>query len=60
MYLKKIIQKEGILFMIKVEVNKETRKACEDATKGVNLSKTYDSFDDVMKDINTGKDTFKN
>lgn len=58
MYLRQIIMKGGIPFMIELEMNEETKQACEDAEKGTNLSKPYRSFKELMKDIDEGKDIF--
>ena len=52
LFVKAVVREKGIPFAITInDYNKETRKAIEDAHRGVGLSKVYDSVDAMMKDV---------
>ena len=51
MFLKKCILEQGIPFELKVP-NRETRKVLDEVEKGVGLSETFDSIDELMEDLN--------
>lgn len=51
-FLKQVILNDGIPFEIrKPKFNKETIEAIEDAKKGKNLSKTFDSVDEMFEEL---------
>lgn len=51
-FLNQVILNEGIPFEIKKpKLNKETIKAIEDTKNGKNLSKTFDSVDEMFKEL---------
>ena len=50
LFLKKCILEQGIPFELKVP-NRETRKVLDEVEKGVGLSKTFDSIDELMEDL---------
>ena len=51
-FLRQVILNDGIPFEIrKPKFNKETIEAIEDAKKGKNLSKTFDSVDEMFKEL---------
>ena len=51
-FLRQVILNEGIPFEIrKPKFNKETIQAIEDAKNGKNLSKTFDSVDEMFKEL---------
>ena len=53
MLLRQIILTESIPFEVKVpKLNAETRKAIEDAEKGIGLSKAYTDVKEMFKDLN--------
>ena len=52
MLLRQIILTESIPFEVKVpKLNAETKKAIEDAEKGIGLSKAYTDLDEMWKDL---------
>ena len=51
-FIKAAVREQGIPFTLSInEYNKETQKVIEDAHKGIGLSKSYSSVDDMMNDI---------
>ena len=51
-FLNQVILNDGIPFEIrKPKFNKETIEAIEDVKKGKNLSKTFDSVDEMFKEL---------
>lgn len=51
-FLRQVILNDGIPFEIrKPRFNKETIEAIEDAKKGKNLSKTFDSVDEMFEEL---------
>lgn len=51
-FLRQVILNDGIPFEIrKPKFNKETIEVIEDAKKGKNLSKTFDSVDEMFKEL---------
>ena len=51
-FLRQVILNDGIPFEIrKPKFNKETIEAIEDAKKGKNLSKTFDSVDEMFEEL---------
>ena len=56
MFLKKCILEQGIPFELKVP-NRETRKVLDEVEKGVGLSKTFDSIDELTKDLENDEKT---
>ena len=52
-FAKKAVREYRIPFEISGEMpNAETRKAIEDARKGIGLSKAYSSVEELMEDLN--------
>ena len=52
MFIQAAVREQGIPFTLSTnEYNKETQKVIEDAHKGIGLSKSYSSVDDMMNDI---------
>ena len=52
MLLRQIILTESIPFEVKVpKLNEETRKAIEDAEKGIGLSKAYTNVEEMLEDL---------
>ena len=51
LFLKKCILEQGIPFELKVP-NRETRKVLDEVEKDIGLSKTFDSIDELMEDLN--------
>lgn len=52
-FLNQVILNDGIPFEIrKPRLNKETIQAMEDTKNGKNLSKTFDSVDEMFKELN--------
>lgn len=52
-FAKKAVREYRIPFEIGGEMpNAETRKAIEDARKGIGLSKTFSSVEELMEDLN--------
>lgn len=52
MFIKAAVREQGIPFALSLnDYNKETQKVIKDANKGIGLSKTYNSVDDMMNDI---------
>ena len=61
LFLKKCILEQGIPFELKVP-NRETRKILDEVEKGVGLSKTFDSIDELTEENNEktpNKETLK-
>ena len=56
MFLKKCILEQGIPFELKVP-NRETRKVLDEVEKGVGLSKTFDSIDELTEDLEDDEKT---
>ena len=56
LFLKKCILEQGIPFELKVP-NGETRKVLDEVEKGVGLSKTFDSIDELTKDLENDEKT---
>ena len=56
LFLKKCILEQGIPFELKVP-NKETRKVLDEVEKGVGLSKTFDSIDELTEDLEDDEKT---
>ena len=56
LFLKKCILEQGIPFELKVP-NRETRKILDEVEKGVGLSKTFDSIDELMEDLENNEKT---
>ena len=56
LFLKKCILEQGIPFELKVP-NRETRKVLDEVEKGVGLSKTFDSIDELMEDLENDEKT---
>ena len=51
-FLNQVILNDGIPFEIrKPKYNKDTIQAIEDTKNGVNLSKTFDSVDEMFKEL---------
>ena len=51
-FLKQVILNDGIPFEIrKPKLNKETIEAIEDARQGKNLSKTFDTVDEMFEEL---------
>ena len=50
MFLKKCILEQGIPFELKVP-NEETLKVLDEVEKGIGLSKTFDSVDELIEDL---------
>ena len=50
LFLKKCILEQGIPFELKVP-NREIRKILDEVEKGVGLSKTFDSVDELIEDL---------
>ena len=52
-FLNQVILNDGIPFEIKkTKYNKETIQAIEDTKNGKNLSKTFDSVDEMFEELN--------
>ena len=52
-FAKKTVREYGIPFEIGADIpNAETRKAIEDARKGIGLSKAFSSVDELMEALN--------
>ena len=52
-FLNQVILNDGIPFEIKKpKYNKETSQAIEDTKNGKNLSKTFDSVDEMFEELN--------
>lgn len=52
-FAKKVVREYRIPFEIGVEMpNAETRKALDDARKGIGLSKAYNSVEELMEALN--------
>ena len=52
-FAKKTVREYRIPFEIGADIpNAETRKAIEDARKGIGLSKAFSSVDELMEDLN--------
>jgi DNA-damage-inducible protein J len=52
-FLKQALREQGIPFSISRDLpNNETRKAIDDAEKGIGLSKTFSSISELMEDLN--------
>ena len=52
MLLRQIILTESIPFEVKVpKLNEETKKAIEDAEKGIGLSKSYTDVEEMLEDL---------
>ena len=52
MFIKAAVREQGIPFTLSVNnYNKEVQKVIEDAHKGIGLSKSYTSVDEMMNDI---------
>ena len=56
LFLKKCILEQGIPFELKVP-NRETRKVLDEVEKGVGLSKTFDSIDELTEDLENDEKT---
>ena len=56
LFLKKCILEQGIPFELKVP-NRETRKVLDEVEKGVGLSKTFDSIDELTEDLENNEKT---
>ena len=56
LFLKKCILEQGIPFELKVP-NGETRKVLDEVEKGVGLSKTFDSIDELTEDLEDDEKT---
>ena len=56
LFLKKCILEQGIPFELKVP-NRETRKILDEVEKGVGLSKTFDSIDELTEDLEDDEKT---
>ena len=56
LFLKKCILEQGIPFELKVP-NRETRKILDEVEKGVGLSKTFDSIDELTEDLENNEKT---
>ena len=56
LFLKKCILEQGIPFELKVP-NRETRKVLDEVEKGVGLSKTFDSIDELTEDLEDDEKT---
>ena len=50
LFLKKCILEQGIPFELKVP-NEETLKVLDEVEKGIGLSKTFDSVDELIEDL---------
>jgi len=50
LFLKKCILEQGIPFELKVS-NGETRKVLDEVEKDIGLSKTFDSIDELIEDL---------
>ena len=50
LFLKKCILEQGIPFELKVP-NEETLKVLDEVEKGIGLSKTFDSIDELIEDL---------
>jgi DNA-damage-inducible protein J len=50
-FLRRIIMEKGLPFPVKI-TNPETIKVLEDIIEGKNLSKEYDSIDEMFEDLN--------
>lgn len=50
LFLKKCVLEQGIPFELKVP-NGETRKVLDEVEKGVGLSKTFDSIDELIENL---------
>lgn len=51
-FLNQVILNEGIPFEIKKpKYNKETIKAMEDSKKGIDVSRTFDSVDEMFEEL---------
>ena len=52
-FAKKAVREYRIPFEIRAEVpNAETKKAIEDARKGIGMSKAFSSVEELMEDLN--------
>lgn len=52
-FLRQSIREHRIPFELTLHVpNKETLKAMEDVEKGIGMSKTFESVDELMEDLN--------
>ena len=52
-FAKKVVREQRIPFEIGGEIpNAETRKALDDARKGIGLSKAYNSVEELMEALN--------
>ena len=56
LFLKKCILEQGIPFELKVP-NRETRKVLDEVEKGVGLSKTFGSIDELTEDLENNEKT---
>lgn len=53
MFLRQSIRTHGIPFEVKLDVpNSETLAAIDDVNNNRNMSRTFDSFEDLMRDLN--------
>lgn len=53
MFLRYSVRYGGIPFDLRIEIpNEETREAIEDVNNNRNMSKTFDSVDALMEDLN--------
>lgn len=53
MFLIQAIREQGVPLDLYLHTpNEETLKSIEDAEKGVNLSETFESIDELMEDLN--------
>lgn len=52
-FVKKVVREQRIPFEIKTDIpNAETLKAIENVRKGIGLSKSFSSIEDLMEDLN--------
>ncbi|MCR5041485.1 MAG: type II toxin-antitoxin system RelB/DinJ family antitoxin [Clostridia bacterium] len=52
-FLKKSIAVQGLPFDVRAEIpNEETRKAIENAERGIGLSRSFSSVAELMEDLN--------
>ncbi len=52
-FAKKVVREQRIPFEVSAEMpNAETRKALDDARKGIGLSKAYNSVEELMEALN--------
>ena len=51
MFLKSVVRHDGLPFEVRLRPNEETRQAIDEIERGIGLSRTFHSTDELMGDL---------